>query len=236
MNDLWYEQPVRGDTLAEQVYRQLSTAILSGSFAPLERINIRRLANEIGVSVTPAREAIVRLVADGVLQATDRNAILVPERSEAEVGEIFTLRRQLEGDMAEGAASRFEDEDIEFLNETQQRFLTALDAADYKSVLRINSVFHFFIYAKSDLPLHLKITESLWMRIGPTLHYMYPILHKNRVDHRRHEEIIESAARRDPKGLRNAILADLQSSEVALSEYKEKYGSGRVARPRRSRG
>ncbi len=234
-DDLRYEQPVRGDTLAEQVYRQLSTAILSGSFAPMERITIRRLAEEIGVSVTPAREAVLRLIADGVLQTTDKNAVLVPERTEAEIVEIFSIRRFLEGDMAEVAAPRLRDEDVAFLEDTQKKFLQALDAADYKEVLRLNSVFHFFIYTKSDLPLHLKIVESLWLRIGPTLRYMYPILHKNRVDHRRHEDIIESAARRDGGALRNAILNDLQSSQVALSQYIETYGSGPSPRTRRIR-
>ena len=234
-DDLRYEQPVRGDTLAEQVYRQLSTAILSGSFAPMERITIRRLAEEIGVSVTPAREAVLRLIADGVLQTTDKNAVLVPERTEAEIVEIFNIRRSLEGEMAEVAAPRLRDEDIKLLEKTQKKFLQALDAADYKEVLRLNSVFHFFIYTKSELPLHLKITESLWLRIGPTLRYMYPILHKNRADHRRHEDIIDSAARRDAVALRNAILNDLQSSQIALSQYIESHGSEHSPRRRRIR-
>lgn len=232
-DDLKYEQPVRGDTLAEQVYRQLSNAILSGSFAPLERVTIRRLAEGVGVSVTPAREAVLRLVSEGVLQTTDTNAIQVPERTEEEIVEIFNIRRFLEGDMAEVAALRLDDEDVAFLEETQEKFVEALAAADYKEVLRLNSVFHFSIYAKSELPLHLKIAESLWLRIGPTLRYMYPILHKNRVEHRRHEDIIECIVRRDPGGLRKALLNDLDSSQVALSQYIESYGSERLLRARR---
>lgn len=218
-----YRRPVRGDTLGEQVFRQLSTAILSGTFAPAERINIRKFADELRVSVTPAREAVVRLVADDVLRTTDKNAILVPERSEAEIVEIFHIRRSLEGDMAEMAAARLDREDIRFLEKTQNDFLSFLDRSDYRQVLKINSIFHFYIYAKSSLPLHLKFAESLWLRIGPTLRYMYPLLHKNRSDHRRHEEIIDCAARRDPAALRNAVLADLQSSQNALMAYVANY-------------
>jgi DNA-binding GntR family transcriptional regulator len=235
VDDLRYEQLVRGDSLADQVYRQLATAILSGSFAPSERINIRRLAEEIGISVTPAREAIVRLVADGVLQTSEKSAILVPERTEAEIVEIFTIRRSLEGDMAETAALSLTDEDVCFLEETQKRFLKSLDESNYKDVLRLNSMFHFHIYERSGLPLHLKITESLWLRIGPTLRYMYPILHKNRSDHRRHEDIIESAARRDPAALRSAILGDLDSSQVALMQYIEACNAERALRGGRNR-
>lgn len=218
-NSLIYEMPIRGDTLAEQVYRQLATAILSGSFAPMERINIRRLAEDINVSVTPAREAVLRLVADGVLQITEKGAVTVPERTEAEIREIFDIRRFLEGEMAEVAASLLDDEDIAFLKHTQHSFLDALDAADFKQVLRYNSIFHFRIYRRAALPVRLKIVESLWLRIGPTLRYMYPTLHKNRTDHRRHEDIIEAAEQRDPARLRNAILADLQSSQAALNQY-----------------
>jgi len=232
VTDLRYEQLVRGDTLAEQVYRQLCTEILSGSFAPMERVTVRRLAEEIGVSVTPAREAVLRLVAEGVLQTTDKNAILVPERSEDEIDEIFAIRATLEGDMAAAAAAQLTDADVQFLTQTQQQFLKFLDNADYKHVLSMNAAFHFFIYKKSNLPLHLKITESLWLRIGPTLRHMYPILHKNRSDHRRHEDIIEAIGQRNPNALRQALLADLQSSQVALRQYTATVNSAKSARGR----
>jgi len=225
LNDelLDYGMPMRGDTLADQVYRQLSTAILSGSVAPKERINIRRFAEEARVSVTPVREAVLRLVADGVLEVTEKNAVLVPERAEAEIEEIFDIRRTLEGEMAEAAAARLSDEDIAFLEGTQRRFLDALGEANYRQVLHYNSIFHFAIYKRADLPVRLKIDESLWLRIGPTLRHMYPILHRNRTDHRRHEDIIDSAARRDPKALRNAVLEDLKSSQIALKQYMHEY-------------
>lgn len=224
-----YEMPMRGETLAEQVYRQLSMAILSGSFAPRERINIRRLAEDIHVSVTPAREAVLRLIADGVLEVTEKNAVLVPERGETEIEEIFDIRRALEGEMAEAAATRLDDEDVEFLADTQRSFLNAMDEGDYKQVLRYNSIFHFRIYRRAELPVRFKIVESLWLRIGPTLRYMYPILHQNRADHRRHEDIIEAAARREPAALRNAILEDLKSSQIALRQYIREY----AGQPRR---
>lgn len=227
-----YEVAARGDTLAEQVYKQLLPAILSGAFAPRERLNIRRVADEMGVSVTPAREAILRLISEEVLQMSDRGAVIVPERGEAEIAEIFGIRRMLEGKMTELAAQRLTDDDVEFLRHTQEAFLQALDRADFKEVLRYNAQFHFRIYGRAEQPVSLRIIESLWLRIGPTLRYMYPYLHKNRTDHRRHEDIIDAAARRDPTALRNAILADLTSSEDALNRYVTEA----AARPARRSG
>src|SRR5579871_2874893 len=185
-NEASYETPTRGDSLAEQVYRQLRGAVLAGSFAPGERINIRRLADELGVSVTPARDAVLRLVSDDVLQLTERNAIIVPERDEAEIREIFHIRRGLEGNLAATAAARLDDADIDFLVATQQVFLQSIAAQDYREVLRYNSLFHFRIYQRADLPVHLKIVESLWLRIGPTLRFMYPTLQIDRQRQRRH--------------------------------------------------
>lgn len=226
-----HEAPVRGDSLAEQVYRQLCDAILSGAFAPQERVNIRSLSEDLGLSVTPIREAVLRLISDGVLQTNAKGAILVPELVDTELDEIFEIRRFLEGALAEAAATKLDDEDIDFLVTTQESFLKSMDAGDYRGVLRRNALLHFRIYQRAELPVRLKIVEALWLRIGPTLHHMYPILHRNRVDHRRHETIIEQAQRRDPQGLRDAILADLNSSEQALDQYLEQAGQPRRKHP-----
>jgi GntR family colanic acid and biofilm gene transcriptional regulator len=214
-----YNALSRGNTLAEQIYKQLTRAVYSGSFAPKERVNIRRLAEEIGASVTPVREAVLRLVADGVLRVTEKNAIIVPERNEHEIDEIFAVRRTLEGEMAMAAAPNFSIREIKFLTETQNRFLQALDVGNYKEVLQLNSEFHFAIYELANSPLRLAIVQMLWLRIGPTLRYMYPFLHKGRADHRRHEDIIDAATRHHPESLRAALLADLDSSQDALRAY-----------------
>src|SRR5262249_14864323 len=90
---------------------------------------------------------------------------------------------------------------------------------DYKEVLRYNSQFHFRIYRRAELPVHLRIVEGLWLRIGPTLRYMYPILQADRGRRRRHEDIIERARAHDAEGLRAAIIADLDTSEQAIYRY-----------------
>lgn len=219
MNEVEYEPPNRGESLAEQVHRQLSAAILSGSFAPQERITIRRLADELHVSATPAREAVLRLVSDGVLQTTERSAIVVPARTEAEIEEIFQIRRGLEGALAARAASLLDSADLAFLGETQGAFLKALAAQDYREVLRYNAQFHFRIYRCAGLPVHLRITEELWLQIGPTLRYMYPILQADRSRRRRHEDIIECAQAHDSRGLKAAIIADIDTAEQALHRF-----------------
>lgn len=214
-----YELAERGDTLAQQIYKQLAQAILSGMFAPNERLNIRRLAEDMGVSATPAREALLRLISDEVLQISAKGAILVPERGEEEVAEIFSIRRLLEGKLAHAAAANLTKEDDAFLTETQENFMTALRAGDYKAMLQFNSKFHFRIYERADQPITLRIVESLWLRIGPTLHHMYPYLADNRSKDGHHENIITSAKSRDAEALSRAITGDLSAAETALKLY-----------------
>jgi GntR family colanic acid and biofilm gene transcriptional regulator len=229
MSEPVYEVPARGESLAEQVYRQLCVAILAGSFAPKERISIRRLADELQVSATPAREAVLRLISDGVLQATERNAIIVPSRTVAEIEEIFEIRRDLEGALAAKAASRLDAEDIEFLTQTQAVFLQAIAAQNYEDILKYNSQFHFRIYRSAGLPVYLKIIESLWLRIGPMLRYMYPTLMIDRESHHHHEDIIDCARSHDAQRLKAAIIADLGASEDVLHRHLEQA----AAEPRR---
>jgi GntR family transcriptional regulator, colanic acid and biofilm gene transcriptional regulator len=218
-NEPAYEVPARGESLSEQVYRQLCGAVLSGTYAPDERISIRRIAEELRVSATPARESVLRLISEGVLQATDRNAIIVPSRTVEEIEEIFVIRRGLEGTLAQTAASRLSAADLEFLSATQAAFLEAKRVQDFKRVLKYNSEFHFRIYRSAGLPVHLKIVEGLWLRIGPTLRYMYPILNGGGEDHGHHDDILDSARARDGEQLKAAIISDLSTSEIALHMY-----------------
>lgn len=210
---------VRNDSLAEQVYGQLSRMILSGAFAPDDRINLRQIARDFEISVTPVREAVLRLASNGILQTTERNAIIVPSRQDDEIREIFQIRRTLEGELAEGAAANLTAADVDELREIQADFILALSAKDYREALRLNANLHFHIYTAAKMPIRLQIIESLWLRIGPTLRNMYPLLTLHRPDSSPHDRILTCASAGDAPGLRKAVIADLNRSEEALLEY-----------------
>jgi len=226
---------VRNDSLSEQVFAQLTRTILCGGFAPNDRINLRNIARDYEVSVTPVREAVLRLVSDGILQTTERNAIIVPQRFEEDIREIFRIRRTLEGELAEAACLKLTPTDVAALNETQANLVAALEKENYREALRLNADLHFRIYSAAQMPIYLKIVESLWLRIGPTLRNMYPILNQRRTDHSPHELILASATAADATGLREAIIADLTRSEQALTEYLRRVNEAQalIAMPHR---
>lgn len=110
-------------TLAEEIYRRLRRAVLSGDLAAGERIQPDRLASVIGVSRTPVREALQRLLAEGYLQQEARHAFRVAPVDYQSGRELFAIRAVLEGLAAREAAHHFTEETAQAL----QRTIDAID-------------------------------------------------------------------------------------------------------------
>lgn len=81
-------QPLKKRNLSETVYEEIRSALMEGRYEPGERLTITRLAKELGVSITPVREAIFRLVSDRALEMKAATAIHVPEITAAQLREI----------------------------------------------------------------------------------------------------------------------------------------------------
>ena len=206
----------RGDALVVQVHAQLSQALLTGEWAPGDRLNIANLAGAMGVSATPVREALSRLISDGALRADEKRAVIVPRLAREELQEIFDLRMLLEGELAHLAASRFTERTLGELEATQTELIDSLNAHDYKRALRKNASFHFRIYESAERPQTLKLVRGLWVRIGPTMHFHYPLLDYTREGISRHQHIIDQARARNGPALRAAVIDDLKGSLATI--------------------
>ena len=110
------------DALYELAYRTLRRAILTGLFEPGEKITIRNLANTLGLSTMPAREALRRLVAEKGLELPhNRRSVRVPILSVARMNELWRVRLALEGLAAEVAGAKSSSADIEEIALIQMR-------------------------------------------------------------------------------------------------------------------
>lgn len=198
----------RGESLTDQVYRQLTTGILEGRYSPGQRINIRELAAATGVSQTPVREALSRLISEGVLRAENRS-IEVPLIERTAFPEIFRLRLMLEGDLAEGAAAHLAGEKVREIEKIQDNFEAAMGVKDYKQVLRYNFQFHFAIYRAAMRPIETQIVERLWLLVGPTMNLMYPSFDTQRTGVPRHQAVLHAMRLADPARLRVAVEQDV---------------------------
>jgi DNA-binding GntR family transcriptional regulator len=97
---------IEREPLWDLAHAQLRDALLAGRFAPGTVLTLRALAESFGTSITPVRDAVTRLVAQGVLQQGPRNAAIVPHLTASELADLTVVRCALEGQAAREAATR----------------------------------------------------------------------------------------------------------------------------------
>jgi DNA-binding GntR family transcriptional regulator len=103
----------RTETLGVRVREQLRHAIMAGLFKPGEKLTLRAVAASLGVSLTPAREALFNLAAEGVLELGETNgSIYVPRLDEEKLRELMKVRVSLEGLAAREATPNLKPKDI----------------------------------------------------------------------------------------------------------------------------
>lgn len=203
----------RGESLVDQVYRQLASGLLEGRYSPGQRINMRALAEAMGVSQTPVREALTRLLSEKVLRMSGR-AIEVPLIEQAHFEEIFRLRQLLEGDLAERAALLLTPEALDEQEKTQEQFDRAIEQQDFKQGLKLNVQFHFTLYHAAQQPISVQLIERLWLLVGPSMNLMYPSLATTRSV--RHASIIEAMRSGNPRLLRHAVEDDIRTAQEKI--------------------
>ncbi|SDA58182.1 GntR family transcriptional regulator [Mesorhizobium qingshengii] len=200
-------QPTR---LGDRVYEQIKERLIRGAYGPGDKLTVRGLAETLGVSSTPARDAINRLALEGALVYAGPKTVIVPALDPEVLEEITLMRLALEGLAAERAAARVADEDIEALKETQARINAALRERRYAEALWSNKEFHFSIYKLSGMPHLLATIETLWLRIGASFNDLYPEFAEAKYGIHNHMAALEGLAERDGSAVRAAIESDIR--------------------------
>jgi DNA-binding GntR family transcriptional regulator len=208
----------RQNSLGELAYDRLRQSIVGGQFLPGAKLTVRSVAEALGVSTTPARDAINRLIAEGALINRGPKTIVVPELTMKALDEVTKIRLNLEGLAAFESAQHVSEEDIAFLEATQLQLNAALDEARYAEVLRLNKAFHFRVYALSQMPRLVAIIESLWLRIGPSLNRLYPEFAISKRGVSNHQWVLRGLRDRDGATVRAAFENDLRDGYRSLSK------------------
>ena len=169
-------QPLELCNLSARAYHALREALIAGNFRPGQRLVMHELAEAFGTSVTPVREACLRLVSKLGLELRSGRFVTVPELTLSRYIEIRTIRIALEGLAAELACQHVTKTDIERLTQTQARFESAERARKVDAATRANRDFNFGVYSHSDLDMLTKQIESLRISMGPILNVYYNVI------------------------------------------------------------
>lgn len=132
---------------ADAAYDAIRTGIRMGHIPPGTRLHEHELAAQLGTSKTPVREALGRLVADGLATTSGRTGVYVTRLSNDETVDLYEARGIIEPPLARFAAERASDEDIRRLQKSLGAFETALDADDVDALMELDSQFHELIAA-----------------------------------------------------------------------------------------
>ena len=162
------------DNLTARVYQELRQALMAGRFRPGHRFKIRQLAQTMGVSETPIREALMQLVRERVLDMQAARSIEVARLTSRQYQELRAIRLLLEGFAAERAATRISDAEISKVREYHETLATAERDQAWRTAVEANWHFHHTIYQAAQMPELLGMIETIWLRNGPLLNMLYP--------------------------------------------------------------
>ncbi len=154
----------RGPSLATQAYKRLKMQFLLGEMEPGRRFTYREIAQHLGISVTPAREAIFKLVAEHIFEPGATGTIVVPQLRADACRELWRIRILLEGPCAELAAQNIDPRTIEALESAHQSMIEAKHKKKLRAALKYNFMFHFMLYQKANAPILLSLIQDIWAR------------------------------------------------------------------------
>lgn len=202
--------------LGEAAYDALKDRISKGVYRPGDKLTVRSVAETLGVSSTPARDAINRLTAENALVYAGPKTVIIPVLSESDLREVTVVRIALEGLAAEEAAKNCGASDVERLKSLQIQINEGLGRRDYASVLWHNKEFHFHVYGRSGLPRLVGLIEAQWLRVGPSFYGLYPEFAEERYGVRNHEMVIDAIEEGDGRALRAAFESDIRIGYLRL--------------------
>ena len=167
-------KPAAHRTLHEHAYQQIRQALMVGRFVPGQHMTIRGLAEALGISPTPIREALHRLSAEGALRSQSNRRLIVPHLSIEEFRELRDIRLSLEGLATERAVARMTPQVLVTLQQGDARVRVLRKAGDVAGTIAMIHSFHHTLYAAAGMPTLKQLIESLWLRNGPYLHLLFP--------------------------------------------------------------
>lgn len=216
--DLQNHRPLR-----EIVYEQLKLQILTGKITPGTRMMEVELADEMGVSRTPVREAIRKLEKEGLVTIEPRRGAYASDISVTDMVDIMEVREDLEGLAASLAARRITDEQSRELLEITRQYSEAIKAGDTEQIIHFDEMFHKKIVSCSGNKTLIQLSETV-QELALRFRYLYyddfsryenmPFEHKNIIDAitSGESETARTAADHHVKALKEFIINEGESA------------------------
>jgi len=208
--------------LSKVVFEELAKAILSGKLPPRERLIEVQIAEEMGVSRTPVREAIRLLATNGFVVMVPRKGAHVAEISVKDITDIFEIREALEQLAVALAAERMQPEDHNRLKKMISQQAQSWENRDLASWVKFDCDFHQIIYNSTQNKHLIDIMQSLFDQIN---RYRMVCLSQRKVMKKtieEHEKILYCIYKKNPKAAQQAVVEHLKTARQSLLQSVQK--------------
>ena len=208
--------------LRDVVFKTLRQAILKGELEPGERLMEIQLAERLGVSRTPIREAIRKLELEGLVLMIPRRGAEVAKISEKNLRDVLEVRRSLEELAIDLACQRIQEEELETLREAQKEFAAAVAAGDAMEIAQTDEKFHEIIYSGTGNQKLMQILSNLREQM-----YRYRLEYIKDANKRQsrwveHEQILKALSLRHVQEAKLAVREHIDNQEITvLKNLKE---------------
>jgi DNA-binding GntR family transcriptional regulator len=188
-----------GRTLGEAVYTAIRQRLMAGGQEPGTFIREAELATAMGISRTPIREALGRLVSEGLVERIPHRGFRIPERSVGDLFHLYPILQALEVLAAELAIPRLKPDDLAEWEEINQAFAEAIGQHDVLGAVELNDSFHKWLSDRSGNPQLQELLEDLRAHVRRIEVWDFTVGVRNSVDSegqrwvREHAAIIDAA-------------------------------------------
>jgi DNA-binding GntR family transcriptional regulator len=213
--------------LGEKVYQLIRREILQRNFKAGQKLDIYRLAEQLGVSRTPVKDAVNRLASEGLVVISPRRGTFVSKLERRDVEELFDARLMIELWAAERAIERVTESDLnqlrELIEEGGQILKEDPDGPfDYEAFSRTNAELHLLIMELCGNRKLVEMYKSLHLHVQVTRAMCQKALEACRLAHGEHQEILRCYENRDlpalKEAIRNHLATTLEGSIRAVDE------------------
>jgi DNA-binding GntR family transcriptional regulator len=204
--------------LADQVYDALTSSIAAGKLRPGEHLIFDRLAEQLGVSATPVREALARLIPEGIVQEGPHGKLYLIPITRRYVADIFRVRASLEGLAAELAAERLDEAALAAIRAELSVTAAALDRGDMSFHFAVDARLHRLIREAADNAVLQRELESIQLHTD----YIRGFSQRHsgdhiRFSHQEHLELVAALARHDAAGARATIEQHIRAASERIA-------------------
>ncbi|HEY0212747.1 MAG TPA: GntR family transcriptional regulator [Paenirhodobacter sp.] len=200
-------------TTQEYAYDRLRNAVMVGALRPGTALTFRGLAQQLGLSPTPIREAVRRLNTEQAIEVLGNRRLRVPEMTIGRFEELVQLRITLETHAAERSFPYISDIVIDQMTALDNGMDGAIGRHDLDALTRMNQDFHKMLYRLNPDQAVIPLIESLWLQLGPFQRQVIEDIDAiNVID--RHKEMLAAMRGRDLMALCAAIESDIRDGSI----------------------